>query len=210
MRPIRAHDGGRTGTAAREGLAHNSIASWQMGLAAVLCNSEVLMQEVDIKLRRYYDSSTMRPISIVDVPTLYNGMTVLFFSERVSAALKRYPAPFELETCGCCAVSFYSSPRWQRQRARRRHLLLLAMLCSRSRAQISTGREITEAAYIYHPRERMHHVIAIECDSGAAHIDNSCTWRCSAGNQRLLDHPHVCTTLQDLAEKHLPCAMEIE
>ena len=106
MRPIRAHDGGRTGTAAREGLAHNSIASWQMGLAAVLCNSEVLMQEVDIKLRRYYDSSTMRPISIVDVPTLYNGMTVLFFSERVSAALKRYPAPFELETCGCCEVFF--------------------------------------------------------------------------------------------------------
>ena len=111
---------------------------------------------VHAKLSCYYDSSNMKPINIVDVPTLYNGMTILFFSGKIGAALKR---------------------------------------------------EITEAAYIYHPHERMHHVIAIECNAA---IDNSCTWRCSAGNQRLLDHPHICTTLQELADRHLPCAMEIE
>ena len=49
-----------------------------MTLAAVLCNCDAsMMTLLDAKLRRHYDSSAIRPISIADEPRLYNGMVVV-------------------------------------------------------------------------------------------------------------------------------------
>ena len=64
-------------------------------------------------------------------------------------------------------------------------------------------RQIVEDAFIYSARSRVHHVIGLEFDRGLVTINNTVVWRCSAGNQRIDEHPHIRNILLELAEQHL-------